>query len=441
MGFMRSRWKALILVVALLGTAGWAVSTMEKSAPDLLVTNVAYSNFHLTLELQNQGPAQFQGPVEVQVVLKQDGKVRAKLNTKVGRGHWPVFGVQRSTPVDISKLLTFDPKVGHVNFLVTATVDPAKRTVDARPQNNTFIKFFGMAGEDANEAPVIRGDYRRSKELPDLVIEELVFDPPYVKARFSNLGGEASGADFRFRWYANGQERGSSLAQRFVVPPPGKVHETGGLSMNLLGLVSGNETTVKAVIDFEDRVRELREDNNTKVQKMALGTLPNGSEPTPQANAKGSVTIGSQAVMPVVCSYVVINPKNGAHTLYLLPFVPSREDITDMRLGQVGQISIRRRARAGGEKMADQRAFLSLTIKGRNKIDGTFRPKRVRVGVNSPLRSHSVDMTMAGALTLGPVSHGKGGIPWSIKGQWPAGKDDVAFDCRGRATVYQGATP
>lgn len=417
------------LAVACLSRAVWGVA--YQAEPDFLVSEVTYRDYQLAIEIQNQGPARHNGPVEIEVKLEQDRKIRARLETRVGGPEWGVFESRRSAPVDIKPLLNFDPSVGYVNFTVHVKVDPKSRIRDSRPQNNDFIKSFSMAGEDANETPRERGDYQTSKTLPDLVIEEIFFDPPYLKARYSNRGGEASGADFRFRWKANGRERGSGLSERYKVPPAGKVYQTGGLTMGLLGLISGQPATVTATIDYEDRVREADESNNSLEKRLPLGPSTQ-ADPAPKAGAHGQIEIGEQLTMPVVSSFWVIDPETQEGKLLLFPFVPKPSDIADIRLGSA--LSVVNRSGLPRE----QRAYLSLALKARDRPKG-----RIRVGVKGPVQSHSVDMEMESAFQLQPGARGRtsGTVTWSVRGAWPAGKEMIRFDCGGEATVYQAARP
>ena len=423
-----------MLLVAVCCSASFAVGTLGAVGPDLLVSDLSYTDFQLFVELQNQGPGSYQGPVEVEIVLSEGRTVRAKLRTRVA-GPWPAFAVRRSSAVDISKLLNFDSPESYTNFSASVTVDPAGAVPDTRRQNNSYYRFFSMAGEDADPNRQPRGDYKTSTTLPDLVVEDIVFDPPYVKARFSNRGGEASGADFRFRWYANGQERGSTRVERYKVPPSGQSQVTGGMSMNRLNLVSGNVSEIRVVIDDEDRVRESREDNNTVTKRLQLGPQTTDKDPLPRKEPQGTVTIGTQGVMPVVCSYLVRKP-DGGQTLYLLPFVPDQRDIADMKLGQIGQIGIRRH-KAGLTDTANP-TYLSLSVNARDltSTNAQIHPRTVKASVHGPERVHAVNMKVDGKLSLGPWPIRGGEVPWSIHGSWMAGKDNVTFDASGSAVLY-----
>ncbi len=103
------------------------------------------------------------------------------------------------------------------------------------------------------------------ENLPDLVIEDIFYQNPYIKVRYCNKGNGWSSSDFliKLRNEATGKEYGGNPYYRFSVPQPGECKITGGYSPSLIGLNYGQQATVTGIIDWEQRVKESNENNNS----------------------------------------------------------------------------------------------------------------------------------------------------------------------------------
>lgn len=102
-------------------------------------------------------------------------------------------------------------------------------------------------------------------QLPDLVIRDIWSEKPYIKVSYCNIGATESNETFliKLRNENTGKEYGGNPAYRFSVPLPGECKTTGGFSYSLLDLKSGQRATLTGIIDWENRVRESNENNNT----------------------------------------------------------------------------------------------------------------------------------------------------------------------------------
>lgn len=106
--------------------------------------------------------------------------------------------------------------------------------------------------------------------MPDLVVTDIVHDGPYLKKKYRNAALGATGADFLIRLEVAGNSRGGNSAYRFVVPPSHQEQSTGGLTLGLLGVERDQEITVTATIDWEGRVHETDETNNSLTKRLYI---------------------------------------------------------------------------------------------------------------------------------------------------------------------------
>jgi len=104
-----------------------------------------------------------------------------------------------------------------------------------------------------------------STNLPDLVIEDIFYQSPYIRVKYCNQGNGVSTSDFliKLRNEATGKEYGGNPYYRFSVPEPGECKTTGGYTPGLIGLSYGQRATVTGIIDWEGRVQETNEKNNS----------------------------------------------------------------------------------------------------------------------------------------------------------------------------------
>ena len=114
----------------------------------------------------------------------------------------------------------------------------------------------------------------RSEKLPDLVIEDIFYQSPYIKVKYCNRGEGWSSSDFliKLRNEATGKEYGGNSYYRFSVPQPGECKTTGGLTPGLIGLRYGQQATVTGIIDWEKRVKESNEENNRFTKTIGGGS-------------------------------------------------------------------------------------------------------------------------------------------------------------------------
>ena len=106
---------------------------------------------------------------------------------------------------------------------------------------------------------------------PDLIVLD-VFKKPgipyYYYVRYMNIGAPAQG-DFLIRLSSeNGTFPGNHL-YRFPVPEPCSIRETGGYTVGLLNVAQTQPATIRVDIDWEQRVDETSEVNNTLIKLVA----------------------------------------------------------------------------------------------------------------------------------------------------------------------------
>lgn len=116
--------------------------------------------------------------------------------------------------------------------------------------------------------------------LPDLIVQDIYYDEPYIRVRYCNIGSGTSTSDFLIKLKNNktGQEYGGNPYYRFKVPQPGKCEVTGGYTPSLIGLSYGQFALVTAIIDWENRVVEANENNNLLTKTIGSLSLKDMSE-------------------------------------------------------------------------------------------------------------------------------------------------------------------
>ena len=124
------------------------------------------------------------------------------------------------------------------------------------------------------------------EEKPDLVVKDIYYDGDYyIKVKYCNEGPGSSVDDFliKLRNEDSGKEYPGNAYYRFSVPSPGECAVTGGYTCGLIGVSCGEKVTVSAIIDWEGRVDESNENNNTLTktigeEKTITVLSPNGGE-------------------------------------------------------------------------------------------------------------------------------------------------------------------
>ena len=123
---------------------------------------------------------------------------------------------------------------------------------------------------DAGQRPGVPAE----RGMPDLVVLDLCYKPPYVTVAYANLGNGLGERDFLVKLSTENGEFGGNRYYRFEVPPPQQVTHTGGFTIGLLGLQQGDSALVTAEIDWEGRVAESNEDNNVHSKQLLIDETP-----------------------------------------------------------------------------------------------------------------------------------------------------------------------
>jgi hypothetical protein len=90
--------------------------------------------------------------------------------------------------------------------------------------------------------------------------------------QYKNQGFGKTEDDFLIKTssYSTGKSFSGNSYYRFKVPEPGKTEHTGGLTPGLIGLSEGMTNVIYAEIDWEDRVPESNEFNNSFHKEIIL---------------------------------------------------------------------------------------------------------------------------------------------------------------------------
>jgi hypothetical protein len=235
--------------------------------PDLIVSDLRHEGDMLVLEIQNQGPGVARGTIKVtvggkgmtqprtdsrkEIQLEAPQKVRATVTQRIPLAD---FGI---------------PPNGEFSMMFQVALDTANTVKEGREENNSFWRQLDYSRSWRKVLPE-RAPYTSEAPLPDLVITDIVQDGPYLKVKYRNASTGATGADFLFKTEANGKMYDGNYFYRYVIPPGNREHTTGGLTLGLVGIERGTEVSVKATIDWEDRVRESDETNNTFTKRVRI---------------------------------------------------------------------------------------------------------------------------------------------------------------------------
>jgi len=157
------------------------------------------------------------------------------------------------------------PKNGESSTMFHVAIDTTNVVNEAREDNNSFSRQL-----DSRVVLPPRAAYTNAGPLPDLVITDIVPDGPYLRVKYRNASAGATGADFLIRIEANGKTFDGNSFYRFVVPPGNTEQTSGGFTLGLVGIERGTEVSVKATIDWEDRVRESNESNNEFSKRLRI---------------------------------------------------------------------------------------------------------------------------------------------------------------------------
>ncbi len=108
--------------------------------------------------------------------------------------------------------------------------------------------------------------------LPDLIITDIVYKPGGILVYYMNQGSGTGEGDFLIRISAleTGVSFDGNSYYRFEVPRPGQADRTGSFGASIVGLYEGMEGTIRAEIDWENRVVEMDEENNVFQKRIQI---------------------------------------------------------------------------------------------------------------------------------------------------------------------------
>ena len=108
--------------------------------------------------------------------------------------------------------------------------------------------------------------------LPDLVVQDIYYDSDYIKVKYCNLGDSFGSGDFliKLRNEATGKEFLGNSYHRFNIPQPGHCVDTGGFNCSLIGISCGDNIQISAEVDYEKRVTESNENNNSITKYIGI---------------------------------------------------------------------------------------------------------------------------------------------------------------------------
>ncbi|MCI0700919.1 MAG: hypothetical protein L0241_07540 [Planctomycetia bacterium] len=242
----------------------------KDAKPVLIVSDLKVDGDNLVIELQNQGPGAAKKGTMVEATVSTTLRMKAKDKKDKAKTKRVSITVEVPVPAGVFATETVKvpiAKLGAKNkedlgSQVRVTLDPKKTLTEERVNNNTYIK-----GASSGKPPP-RGDYKTGTELPDLVITDITQETNNLVIHYLNKGKGSTGADFLILVRSGEVKHNGNEYYRFRVPAPNTATKTGGLNLNLIGLVRGADAEVEATIDWEDRVRETDEKNNTFKKKI-----------------------------------------------------------------------------------------------------------------------------------------------------------------------------
>jgi hypothetical protein len=241
--------------------------------PDLIVSDLRTEGDMLVLEIQNQGPGTARGTITASV--RGSGMSRPRSDSRKE--------IQLEAPRAVRATVT--QRIPLVEFGIAAddefsmmfsiALDTTNVVREGREENNSFSRQLDYSRSSRRILPP-RATYTNEGPLPDLVITDIVHDGPYLKVKYRNASPGATGADFLIRIESNGRSFDGNGYYRFAIPPGNTEQATGGFTLGLVGIERGNEVSVSATIDWEDRVRESDESNNQFSKRVRI--LPEATQ-------------------------------------------------------------------------------------------------------------------------------------------------------------------
>jgi hypothetical protein len=244
-----------------------AIKVERDDRPDLIVSDLRSDNDMLVLEIQNQGPGTARGTITASV--RGSGMSQPRTDS---RQDIQLEAPQKAGATVTRRIPLTDfgiPMDTEFSVMFHVALDTTNAVRESREDNNSFSRQLDYYRGSRKVLPV-RPLYTNDGPLPDLIITDIVHDGPYLRVKYRNASAGATGADFLIRVEANGKKFDGNSYYRFVVPPGNTEQTTGGFTLGLIGIERGTEVSVSATIDWEDRVRESNELNNTFSKRVRM---------------------------------------------------------------------------------------------------------------------------------------------------------------------------
>jgi len=111
-----------------------------------------------------------------------------------------------------------------------------------------------------------------NRGLPDLVITDVVYRSGGIVVYYMNQGSGTGDGDFLIKISSleTGESFNGNAYYRFELPDPGQAARSGSFGAGLIGLYEGMESTIRAEIDWENRVAEADEENNVFEKRIQI---------------------------------------------------------------------------------------------------------------------------------------------------------------------------
>ena len=285
--------------------------------PDLIVSDLRDEGDMVVLEMQNQGQGRAYGTVTATVRgNSMGGKNRSDTRKEIQLQAPTAFRATVERRIPLADFGITD--IAEFSAMFTVTLDTANAVSESREDNNTFSRQLDRYRSGRKILPP-RATYTGEGPLPDLVITDIVHDGPYLKVKYRNASSGATGADFLILMEANGKKFDGNSYYRFTIPPGNTEQSTGGFTLGLIGLERGTEASVTATIDWENRVRESNENNNSFTKRVRI--LPEGTPEYASATSSVPNRIAAPALAPAPAPAPVrnvskVNPVSKDVTLF-----------------------------------------------------------------------------------------------------------------------------
>lgn len=132
---------------------------------------------------------------------------------------------------------------------------------------------------------------------PDLIITNIYKKegiPYYYYVEYMNIGAATNVGDFLIKLSSPKGEFPGNSFYRIPVPAPCSVVETGGYTVGLVGIAETESAEITAEIDWEERVSEIDEENNSYT---TIVNAPVSVKPVADAGTDQIVTVGETVML------------------------------------------------------------------------------------------------------------------------------------------------